>query len=56
MIEAKDKEQAVLHLYRIYDLYPVIHGASFVSPYYMSQLRLLTTICSISSTTGSAGG
>jgi UV DNA damage endonuclease len=26
MIEAKDKEQAVLHLYRIYDLQPVIHG------------------------------
>ncbi|PIL28869.1 hypothetical protein GSI_08915 [Ganoderma sinense ZZ0214-1] len=25
MIEAKDKEQAVLHLYRIYDLHPVIH-------------------------------
>jgi UV DNA damage repair endonuclease len=29
MIEAKDKEQAVLHLYRIYDLAPVIHGLSF---------------------------
>lgn len=27
MIEAKDKEQAVLHLYRIYQLQPVIHGA-----------------------------
>jgi UV DNA damage endonuclease len=26
MIEAKDKEQAVLHLYRIYNLQPVIHG------------------------------
>ncbi|EIN11289.1 UV-endonuclease UvdE [Punctularia strigosozonata HHB-11173 SS5] len=26
MIEAKDKEQAVLHLYRIYGLEPVIHG------------------------------
>jgi UV DNA damage endonuclease len=26
MIEAKDKEQAVLHLYRIYDLHPVIHA------------------------------
>lgn len=25
MIEAKDKEQAVLELYRIYDLYPVKH-------------------------------
>ncbi|KAF8348270.1 UV-endonuclease UvdE-domain-containing protein [Amanita rubescens] len=25
MIEAKDKEQAVLHLHRIYDLQPVIH-------------------------------
>ncbi|KAM5546068.1 hypothetical protein V8D89_000194 [Ganoderma adspersum] len=25
MIEAKDKEQAVLHLYRIYNLHPVIH-------------------------------
>ncbi|KAH9903260.1 UV-endonuclease UvdE-domain-containing protein [Cubamyces lactineus] len=25
MIEAKDKEQAVFHLYRIYDLHPVIH-------------------------------
>ncbi|KAJ7782323.1 UV-endonuclease UvdE-domain-containing protein [Mycena maculata] len=25
MIEAKDKEQAVLHLYRIYGLHPVIH-------------------------------
>ncbi|KAI0943504.1 hypothetical protein AcW1_002653 [Taiwanofungus camphoratus] len=25
MIEAKDKEQAVFHLYRIYDLEPVIH-------------------------------
>lgn len=28
MIEAKDKEQAVFHLYRIYGLQPVIHGAS----------------------------
>ncbi|KAG6375502.1 UV-endonuclease UvdE [Boletus reticuloceps] len=27
MIEAKDKEQAVLHLYRIYDLCPVIHAS-----------------------------
>ncbi|KAF8904398.1 UV-endonuclease UvdE-domain-containing protein [Gymnopilus junonius] len=27
MIEAKDKEQAVLHLYRIYDLQPVIHAS-----------------------------
>ncbi|KAF8557640.1 UV-endonuclease UvdE [Imleria badia] len=27
MIEAKDKEQAVLHLYRIYDLYPVIDAS-----------------------------
>ncbi|KAG1752826.1 UV-endonuclease UvdE-domain-containing protein [Suillus lakei] len=27
MIEAKDKEQAVLHLYRIYNLQPVIYGA-----------------------------
>jgi UV DNA damage endonuclease len=27
MIEAKDKEQAVLHLYRIYGLQPVVHGA-----------------------------
>lgn len=26
MIEAKDKEQAVLHLYRIYGLHPVVHG------------------------------
>jgi UV DNA damage endonuclease len=26
MIEAKDKEQAVFHLYRIYDLAPTIHG------------------------------
>ena len=26
MIEAKDKEQAVLHLYRIYQLETVIHG------------------------------
>ncbi|OJT06819.1 UV-damage endonuclease [Trametes pubescens] len=25
MIEAKDKEQAVLHLYRVYGLHPVIH-------------------------------
>ncbi|EIW53258.1 UV-endonuclease UvdE [Trametes versicolor FP-101664 SS1] len=25
MIEAKDKEQAVLHLYRVYNLHPVIH-------------------------------
>lgn len=25
MIEAKDKEQAVFELYRIYELYPVIH-------------------------------
>lgn len=25
MIEAKDKEQAVFELYRIYDLHPVIH-------------------------------
>lgn len=28
MIEAKDKEQAVLQLYRTYDLYPVNHGSS----------------------------
>jgi UV DNA damage endonuclease len=27
MLEAKDKEQAVLELYRIYDIKPVIHGA-----------------------------
>ncbi|KAF8643548.1 hypothetical protein AX16_008936 [Volvariella volvacea WC 439] len=27
MIEAKDKEQAVLHLYRIYNLHPVIHAS-----------------------------
>ncbi|KAI9571153.1 UV-endonuclease UvdE-domain-containing protein [Boletus coccyginus] len=27
MIEAKDKEQAVLHLYRIYDLHPVMHAS-----------------------------
>ncbi|OAX39787.1 UV-endonuclease UvdE [Rhizopogon vinicolor AM-OR11-026] len=27
MIEAKDKEQAVLHLYRIYNLQPVIRGS-----------------------------
>ncbi|KAG9316757.1 UV-endonuclease UvdE-domain-containing protein [Chiua virens] len=27
MIEAKDKEQAVLQLYRIYDLYPVAHAS-----------------------------
>lgn len=27
MIEAKDKEQAVLHLYRIYGLEDVIYGA-----------------------------
>ncbi|KAG1751395.1 UV-endonuclease UvdE-domain-containing protein [Suillus paluster] len=27
MIEAKDKEQAVLHLYRIYNLQPVIHAS-----------------------------
>lgn len=27
MIEAKDKEQAVLELYRIYDLYPVAHDS-----------------------------
>ncbi|EIW83196.1 UV-endonuclease UvdE [Coniophora puteana RWD-64-598 SS2] len=27
MIEAKDKEQAVLHLYRIYSLQPVIHAS-----------------------------
>lgn len=26
MIEAKDKEQAVFHLYRIYNLAPTIHG------------------------------
>lgn len=31
MIEAKDKEQAVFHLYRIYGLEPVIHGASRAS-------------------------
>lgn len=30
MIEAKDKEQAVLHLYRMYDLQPVKHGTSSV--------------------------
>lgn len=29
MVEAKDKEQAVLHLYRIYNLQPVIHGACY---------------------------
>ena len=29
MIEAKDKEQAVLHLYRIYGLQPVVQGNSF---------------------------
>jgi hypothetical protein len=28
MIEAKDKEQAVLHLHRMYDLHPVIYGTS----------------------------
>lgn len=28
MIEAKDKEQAVFHLFRIYDLKPTIHGTS----------------------------
>jgi UV DNA damage repair endonuclease len=28
MIEAKDKEQAVLHLYRMYDLHPVTYGTS----------------------------
>lgn len=28
MIEAKDKEQAVLHLYRIYGLEDVTHGSS----------------------------
>ncbi|KAG2342802.1 UV-endonuclease UvdE [Suillus weaverae] len=27
MIEAKDKEQAVLHLYRLYNLQPVIHAS-----------------------------
>ncbi|RDB25231.1 UV-damage endonuclease [Hypsizygus marmoreus] len=27
MIEAKDKEQAVLHLYRMYDLHPVDHSS-----------------------------
>ncbi|KIY71426.1 UV-endonuclease UvdE [Cylindrobasidium torrendii FP15055 ss-10] len=27
MIEAKDKEQAVFHLYRIYDLHPTIHAS-----------------------------
>lgn len=32
MIEAKDKEQAVLHLYRIYDLEPVNQGLS--APFY----------------------
>ncbi|KAG5648460.1 hypothetical protein DXG03_003071 [Asterophora parasitica] len=26
ILQAKDKEQAVLHLYRMYDLYPVNHG------------------------------
>jgi UV DNA damage endonuclease len=33
MIEAKDKEQAVFHLYRMYDLQPVIHGGSVASFY-----------------------
>lgn len=28
MIEAKDKEQAVFHLYRIYNLAPTIYGQS----------------------------
>ena len=27
MIEAKDKEQAVLHLHRMYELHPVIYGS-----------------------------
>lgn len=31
MIEAKDKEQAVLYLYRMYDLQPVIHGEYLAS-------------------------
>lgn len=30
-LKAKDKEQAVLHLHRIYDLQPVIHG-TFCTP------------------------
>ena len=29
MIEAKDKEQAVFHLFRIYNLQPTIYGAVF---------------------------
>ncbi|KAF4597939.1 hypothetical protein EYR38_006331 [Pleurotus pulmonarius] len=31
MIEAKDKEQAVMQLYRTYDLHPVIYGVELVS-------------------------
>ena len=31
MIEAKDKEQAVFHLFRIYNLQPTVHGAVYSS-------------------------
>lgn len=43
MIEAKDKEQAVFHLYRIYDLAPTIHGKLLpLSPPFPAD-RLLRT-------------
>jgi hypothetical protein len=43
MIEAKDKEQAVLHLHRMYDLHPVIYGA-LCSPFTHSPVSLITTL------------
>jgi hypothetical protein len=43
MIEAKDKEQAVLHLHRMYDLHPVIYGA-LSSPFTHSPVSLITTL------------
>lgn len=41
MIEAKDKEQAVLHLHRIYQLQPVVHGALTNSPLRSARLTEL---------------
>jgi UV DNA damage endonuclease len=38
MIEAKDKEQAVFHLFRIYGLQPTIHGALHSLFYSLSHL------------------
>ena len=46
-LKAKDKEQAVLHLHRIYDLQPVIHGMFCISSW-----SLTLTMNRISPATG----